>query len=160
MRRTFLFSLLTITLLLPACALPTHDQLEMWKANTDKALAGAARIAEDGIAAANAVKAQLDDLKNRYQTEIDKLEAIAGPIDVNRDGKVTSDEVAAFTSKLRSTEQGREVLYDWQTWVAIAGAWVGVKGTKKIASAVAVMAYDHAKDKNGDGVVDAEEAKA
>lgn len=159
--RLFLFSLVTSCWLLPSCAsLPSHEQLETWKANTDKALATAADWADKAKKAADAVEVKYAQLSEAQAANVAKLEAIAGPIDANGDGKVTADEMTAFAKKLAGSEEGRGALLDWQTYAALIGAWAGWKGVKKGTAMVAKVTYAAGKDLNGDGVIDEEEAKA
>lgn len=139
-------------------ALPTADQLETWKANTDKALAAAGALADKAKAAGDAAVAKIDELKAAQVAQLDKIEAVAGALDSDGDGKVTAAEAKATIGKLTTAPGGWSLLMDPATYAAVLAALAGFGVTKRVgAAAVRAAISPHVQtmiDANGDGVPD------
>lgn len=152
--RLLLLCLATSFLFLPACAsLPTAEQLETWKANTDKVLATAAGIAEGAKRTADAALAKADELKAAQLKTIAEVEALAGPLDVDGDGDVTVSEAKAAFAELRKTDEGKNLLANWETYAAVLASVLGL-GVAKKGARVAVKATRQWVDADGDGKPD------
>lgn len=152
--RLLLLCLATSFLFLPACAsLPTAEQLETWKANTDKVLATAATIAETAQSTANAAIAKVDELKAAQLKTIAEVEALACPLDQDGDGDVTLTEAKAVYAELRKTEEGKSLLANWETYAAVLASVLGI-GIAKKGTKVAVKATRDWVDADGDGKPD------
>ena len=140
MRNLLILLLATSALLCCGCSsLPTGAQLETWKANTDKALAAAAVLADKATQLSHAAIAKADELKAAQVKQLEEVEAVAGALDSNGDGDVTLAEAKATISELRKTPEGVGLLTHWETYAAILASVAGL-GVAKKGGAVALKA--------------------
>ncbi len=141
MTRLLCLSLGMSILLSCGCSsLPSSAQLEDWKGKVDRGLASASTAIEKVKAGVEVASAKLDAMKEAQAAQLANIEAIAGPLDTDGDGKVTAAEAAATVKKLKETPEGTDLLFQWQTWATLAGAWVGLKGAQK-GGAVALKTF-------------------
>lgn len=159
MRNLTLGLLAMSCLLCSSCAsLPSAEQLEKWKANTDKALAAAATIADAAKNGADFAKAKIAELEARQAGIIAEVEALAGPLDQDGDGDVTAKEAVAVYTELKKTPEGESLLANWETYAAILATVFGVGLGKKPAQALLAKVHATGRalvDRDGDGKPDA-----
>lgn len=145
--------------LLPSCAsFPTATDLDRWKAQTDKALATAAQLADGAKSVADAATAKIAELEAKHAEIISSVEAIAGPLDKNGDGDVTLSEAKVAFAELSKTTGGLDLIQDPTVWGALLASVLGIGVAKR--GGTKLLAKVHATgrelvDADGDGKPDA-----